>query len=284
MHNFMTALTISEALDQARSQLTGFDSARLDAEVLLCHVLGSDRSRLYAYPEVTLQSGQQSAFEKLIDQRQTGYPVAYLTGKKEFWSIELTVNQDTLIPRPDTECLLESVLDRIPLNQPGRIADLGSGSGAIAIAIASERPHCRIVATDINESTLAIARENAERLQLNQIDFIQSNWFTNVEGRFDVIVSNPPYISENDPHLLSGDIKHEPVSALIAGPDGLDAIRVICQQAKNFMNLQGWLLLEHGYDQADSVHKLLQENGFTGIFTRSDYAGHERVSGGQFKP
>lgn len=280
----MTALTISEALDQARSQLTGFDSARLDAEVLLCHVLGTDRSRLYAYPEVALRSGQQSAFEELIDQRQTGYPVAYLTGKKEFWSIELTVNQDTLIPRPDTECLLESALDRIPLNHPGRIADLGSGSGAIAIAIASERPRCRIVATDINESTLAIARENAERLQLNQIDFIQSNWFTNMEGRFDMIVSNPPYISENDPHLLSVDIKHEPASALIAGPDGLDAIRVICQQAKKFMNLQGWLLLEHGYDQAVSVHKLLQENGFTGIFTRSDYAGHERVSGGQFKP
>lgn len=218
----------------------------------------------------------------MVAQRLQGRPIAHLIGKREFSTLELSVTPDTLIPRPETELLVELALERIPPNQTCNILDLGTGTGAIALALASERPQAQIMAIDQSLSALQIAKLNAERYQLTNIQFIQSNWFTNLANTahpvFDVIVSNPPYIAEGDQHLKQGDVRFEPLTALTAGHDGLNDLRVIVQQAPDYLTKQGWLLVEHGYDQGLAVRQLFAQAGFTAIATKQDLAGHDRVT------
>jgi len=276
-----TTLTIKELLYEAENKLTNSDSARLDAEVLLCNVLDFDRSKLYSSSGSFVTAESANQYMSLIQERQSGKPFAYLTGVREFWSIEFQVNEYTLIPRPETECLVEAALELIPENPELNIADLGTGSGAIAIAIAHERPRCKIIATDICDHALAVAVKNAARLGVNNIQFIKSDWYANMEGSFDVIVSNPPYIRNDDEHLHGDGITYEPEPALCGGVDGLDAIRNIISNAGRYLNKGGWLVIEHGFDQAQAVRSLLENNGFINIKTRRDYAGVDRVTMGK---
>lgn len=276
-----TALTIRELLHEAESKLHNSDSARLDAEILLCNVLDVDRGKLRSSPENIIPLNAVNLYRSLVQERQQGKPVAYLTGTKEFWSLEFHVNEHSLIPRPETECLVEAALKLIPENAEHNIADLGTGCGAIAIAIASERPRCRITATDICEHALAVAAANASRLTVNNINFVISDWYAGLQDMFDIIVSNPPYIRDDDEHLQGDGVAHEPGSALCGGEDGLDAIRNIISNASRYLNPDGWLLIEHGYDQAQAVRSLFEKFHFTDIQTNPDYAGVERVTFGK---
>jgi len=278
----IASATVKDLLQEAEQELRLFDSARLDAEILLCNVTGFDRSRLYAYPEETIPTDKASAYKALVNERNTGQPVAYLTGTKEFWSIELHVNQHTLIPRPETECLVEAALEHIPSNESWRIADLGTGCGAIAIAIALERPKCQITATDISHDALVIAESNAKWFGLEQILFIKSDWYSEVKDSFDLIISNPPYVRANDEHLFHGDVRHEPKLALSGGCDGLQAIRQIVRAAPAYLTQGGWLFVEHGYNQREAVRSIFAGHRFSDTGTQADYAGHERVSYGRF--
>lgn len=274
--------TLSQLLSDAADKLASSDSARLDAEVLLAHALDKQRSYLYSYPEQTLSADTLKIFTALIEKRRQGTPIAYLTGQKEFWSLTLTVNETTLIPRPETELLVEQALKRIPVNESLTIADLGTGSGAIAIAIASERPDCSVIASDRQYASILLARQNAVHAKLKNIHFICSDWCNALTHQcLDLIVCNPPYIAENDPHLSAGDVRFEPHHALAAGPDGMDDIQLIIKQSVNILKPGGWLILEHGFDQQEAVQKQLQENNYTGIETCKDLAGHPRVSLGQ---
>lgn len=275
-------MKIADTLNRARQQLDSSDSTRLDAEILLCSVLKCDRTSLYAYPEREISSSDTESFNKLIALRAEGHPVAYLTKQKEFWSLLLFVNQETLIPRPETELLVETSLKFIPTNSAKEILDLGTGSGAIAIAIASERPLANITATDINDSALKIAKLNADSHQIKNILFNKANWFDIANfNTYDLIVSNPPYISNDDPHLKQGDVQFEPISALASGEDGLDDLRTIIHESFKYLNTHGWLLVEHGYNQGKEVRQLFIDNGFTSTSTIKDYSGLERVSIGQ---
>ena len=278
-----TLLSIQDALKVAVETLArSGDTAALDAEVLLARVLGKPRSHLRARPEQRLQQLQQQHFFDLIRRRAAGEPIAYLTGHREFWSLDLMVNPHTLIPRPETELLVEIALAHIPLPQEALIADLGTGSGAIALAVACERPLCRVIATDIDPEALRVARANGERLNIRNVEFREGAWFAPFsDERFDVIVSNPPYVAEHDPHLEEGDLPAEPRRALVAGPTGLEMIGAIVGEAPRFLRDQGWLLLEHGYQQAEATAALLREAGYRRIQTWRDAADHERVSGGQ---
>lgn len=261
------------------------DSPRLDAEVLLCHVLAQPRSYLYTWPERELQAHQQQTLLSLAARRQAGEPVAYLTEQREFWSLTLQVGPATLIPRPETELLVEAALMRIPADAAHEIADLGTGSGAIALAIASERPLCRITAVERCPKALAIAKQNAARLGLDNICCVAGNWYEPLTGqRFSLILSNPPYIRDDDPHLEQGDVRHEPRTALASGKDGLDDIREIISHAPDYLEPHGWLMLEHGYDQAESVCALLRDAGFTHVMSLPDLQGHGRVAIGQRGP
>ncbi len=275
------ALTIRELLHEAESNLRNSDSARLDAEILLCNVLDVDRNKLYSSPGNTIPLNEVNLYRTLVQDRQQGRPVAYLTGTKEFWSLEFQVNEHTLIPRPETECLVETALEHILENAELNIADLGTGSGAIAIAIASERPRCKITATDICERALAVAAANASRLTVNNINFVKSDWYAKLQESFDIIVSNPPYIRNDDEHLQGDGVVHEPRPALCGGEDGLDAIRSIINNATRFLNPDGWLLIEHGYDQAEAIRSMLEKFHFTHIQTSPDYSGMERVTCGK---
>jgi release factor glutamine methyltransferase len=267
------------ALQHAAAMLSASRSPRLDAEILLAHVLKVSRSRLYAWPEQLLQQGQQEAFLRLLERRAQGEPVAYLTGEKEFWSLPLLVGPATLIPREDTEVLVEQALNR--LGQTGRVFDLGTGSGAVALALAHERPGCRVLASDCSLDALKIARRNAARLGLDNLDFVACNWLDGL-GRADLIVSNPPYIAPRDPHLKQGDLRFEPLSALVAKERGLAVLRRLIHHAPAHLAPGGWLLLEHGYDQASQVKALFARHAYTEIFTQEDYHGQPRVSGGRF--
>ncbi len=275
-------MQIAKALKQAREKLSTSDSARLDTEILLCSVLKCDRTSLYTYPERELSNSDTESFNKLISLRSEGHPVAHLTKKKEFWSLSFHVNQETLIPRPETELLVETSLKYIPTNSTAEILDLGTGTGAIAIAIASERPLANITATDINEDTLKIAQMNAATHNINNIHFEHANWFeiTNIDT-YDLVVSNPPYICIDDPQLKLGDVQFEPVSALASGKYGLDDLRIIIQESCNHLNPNGWLMVEHGYNQGKVIRQLFIDNGFTSTSTIKDYSGLERVSIGQ---
>jgi release factor glutamine methyltransferase len=273
--------TLAAALREAIERLKDGDSPRLDAELLLAHALERDRSYLSSHPEVTLDGPQAARYAELTAARVRGEPIAYLIGKREFWSLELTVSHATLIPRPETELLVEQVLAQIPIATDWDILDLGTGSGAIALALAKERPRCRIVATDLSAESLAVAESNAARLGLTKLEFTQGDWFGPMAARrFHMIVSNPPYIALSDPHLAQGDLRFEPKQALVSGDDGLDDIRRIVAGAPAHLQGNGTLMLEHGYQQASQVRGLLQAAGFGRVHSALDLAGHERVSMG----
>jgi release factor glutamine methyltransferase len=274
-------ITIRSALGEARRLLSGHETPRLEAEVLLARALDKPRSHLHAWPERIVGTAAWHRFRELMRRRAAGEPVAYLTGRREFWSLELAVTPDTLIPRPETELLVELALEGLPEQEVCHVADLGTGSGAIALAIASERPACGVVATDQSPAALDIARANAVRLGLCNIGFLQGDWCQPLgEQSFDLIVSNPPYIADGDPHLREGDLRFEPASALTAGADGLDAIRIIASQALERLKPGGRLLVEHGYDQGTEVAALLQAQGYEDIALYRDGAGCSRVCAG----
>ncbi|MBC6943316.1 MAG: peptide chain release factor N(5)-glutamine methyltransferase [Xanthomonadales bacterium] len=268
------------ALLAAASLRLDGDAARSEVELLLAHALGTSRSWLYAWPEHVPTPAQQARFAELVEARVRGEPVAYLLGEREFWSLRLVVTPAVLIPRADTEVLVEQALARLPAATALQVADLGTGSGAVALAIASERAQARVLATDASPAALALARRNAHDLRLANVEFAQGDWCAALGSRqFDLIASNPPYIAEGDPHLLQGDLRFEPRAALGSGPDGLDAIRAIVAQAPRHLLADGWLLLEHGFDQATAVRALLADAGYREIGSARDHAGHERVSG-----
>lgn len=277
--------TIQEALDKAssqiRSQAVG-DTPRLDAELLLAHCLGQTRTYLFTWPEKALDNRQLSCFEEKLQQRLQGHPIAHLTGEREFWGLALKVTNDTLIPRPDTEILIETALSILPDQSPCDILDLGTGTGAIALALKSERPQCRVMAVDLSLPALKVAQENARNLKLD-IEFKQSSWFENIDSseRFDLIVSNPPYIEDEDEHLSQGDVRFEPITALTAGHDGLNDLKIIIQQACSFLKPQGWTLVEHGYNQAGAVQQLFLQYGYRNIATIKDYGDNPRMTLGQ---
>ena len=270
--------TIESSLSDAANALSAAsESPRLDAEILLAWILDAARSYLFAHPEEALPHRQASTFSDAIKRREKGEPVAYITGSKEFWSMQLNVSRDTLVPRPETETLVEQALQRIAQDHACHVLDLGTGSGAIAIAIASERPNAAIVATDSSNAALTIARQNASLHKLRNITFIEGDWTEPVaEEIFDVVISNPPYVNEDDPGLDS--LRYEPQAALTAGSDGLDAIRTIARDAKSVVKTNGWLVFEHGIEQQDAVADVLHQNGWTDIECIKDLAGHPRVT------
>ena len=273
--------SIRELLAQAVNRLPG-GSARLDAEVLLAACLGKPRSHLHAWPERSVDDGLRAQFEDWVRQRSNGVPVAHLTGVREFWSLPLTVTPDTLIPRPETETLVELALDRMDRNAPCRVADLGTGSGAIALAVASECPRCEVVATDRSPQALAVAQSNAERLGMRNVQFLEGHWCEALpEQAFDAILSNPPYIDADDPHLAAGDVRFEPRSALVAGRDGMDELVQIAACAFAHLHPGGWLLLEHGYQQGERTVRLLLEHGYESVSDHADASGLSRVTLGR---
>ncbi len=275
--------TIEDALKVAAVRLADSESARLDAELLLCAVLQRSRSYLFTWPEQALSEAQQSAFEALLARRAAGEPVAHILGERGFWTLQLRVTADTLIPRPETELLVEAALARLP-TEGGRVADLGTGSGAIALAIAAECPACEVVAVERSEAALAIAEENVRRHGLVNVHFRLGSWYQPLVGeRFALILSNPPYIRANDPHLQQGDVRFEPMTALASGADGLDDIRHIIAGAGAHLEQGGWLLLEHGYDQGAEVAALLQQAGFVAVEVLTDLQGHQRVALGKWE-
>lgn len=256
---------------------------RAEAEMLLAHVLERPRSWLIAHADDALDATQLAAYARTVERRASGEPVAYITGRRGFWSLDLEVTPATLIPRPETELLVELALDRLPRDAASRLADLGTGSGAIALAIAHERRYARIVATDVSVDALAVAQRNAQRLNLDHVSFVKGHWFIPLTGQcFDVVVSNPPYIESADPHLTEGDLRFEPPGALAAGEDGLEDIRRIVHDARHHLFPTGWLLMEHGWNQGEAVRMLLRNAGFVDIFTARDIEQRERVSAGSW--
>ena len=257
-------------------------SPRLDAELLLARASGLDRAGLIKHGDECLSCEQVEIFAALLTARAAGTPIAYLLGQREFWSLAFVVTDCTLIPRPETELLVEAALGLIERNAIHRLADLGTGAGTIALAIAHEHKHLDITATDLSEPALAIARANAARFGLDRIRFLPGDWFVPLAGqKFDLIVSNPPYVAEGDPHLEEGDVRFEPRAALTAGRDGLDAIRRIVADAPAHLHQEGWLLLEHGHDQGAAVRALLADHGFEAVSTRVDLAGLDRMTLGR---
>ncbi|MCO5787418.1 peptide chain release factor N(5)-glutamine methyltransferase [Pseudomonas sp. G11-1] len=266
----------------AEAEVPGSDSPGLDAELLLAHVLGKSRSYLFTWPQKEVSEPEIERFFTLLARRQRGEPVAYLLGEQGFWTLDLQVSPDTLIPRPDTERLVEVALELGP-PQPAQVLDLGTGTGAIALALASERPHWQLTGCDRMPGAVVLAEQNRARLGLGNVRFLQSDWFAALgRDRYDLIVSNPPYIAADDPHLTEGDVRFEPASALVSGADGLDDIRQIIVSAPAYLNDAGWLLLEHGWQQAEAVRSLLEERGFHVVQSWQDLGGHQRVSGGQW--
>jgi release factor glutamine methyltransferase len=278
-----TTLQTILSQDQTKLESTlGLDSssARIEVQCLLQHILNVTRAYLFAHPERILSNAEAELYRALLQRRLTGEPVAYILGEREFFGLNFSVTPATLIPRPDTELLVELVLERS--GSAFRILDMGTGSGAIALTIAHQRPSSKVWACDASTAALAVAQENAQRLNINNVNFIESDWFSAfAEQLFDLIVSNPPYIAAADYHLSQGDVRFEPLTALASGADGLDDIRRIIAQASTYLNNNGWLLLEHGYDQAERVRELLQESGFAEVFSAKDLSGIERCSGGQ---
>lgn len=278
----MPAPTLADALHSATAQLATHDSARLDAELLLAQVLGKSRSYLRAWPENRLSETQAQQFSALIERRAAGEPMAHILGRREFWSLDLEVTPDTLIPRPETELLVELALARIPADADWDIADLGTGTGAIALAVAHERPRCRITASDASVDALSVAGRNARTLGLDNVRFRHGAWYQPfAEQCFDVILSNPPYIRADDPHLQKGDARFDPRAALVAGQDGLDDLRQVIAGAPELLHPGGWLLVEHGYDQGAAVAALFAQAGFAAIETVRDLDGQPRVTLGR---
>ncbi len=277
-------LTIGSLLDEgvrALSPQADVEEARREVQVLLGHSLGVSRAWLTAHHDDPADAGNARMFRMLLKQRTVGQPVAYLTGKREFYGREFSVTPDVLIPRPDTETLVEAVLGKMPPKSLPEVLDLGTGSGCIAVTLSLERPAARVTAVEISPSALRVARKNAEALGA-RIEFLQGAWFTPMCGRrFDLIASNPPYIRAADAHLQRGDLRFEPSMALTAGEDGLDEIRHIVSEASDYLNPGGWLLFEHGYDQAEACRDLLRGAGFGKLVSLADLAGIPRVAGGR---
>lgn len=269
-------LTCDALLKQAAADIGG-DSPRLDAELLLTFVTGLSRTSFITWPEREVTPVQAERFHALVAERVMGQPVAYLLGEQEFWSLPLKVSPSTLIPRPDTECLVETALS---LSLPGnaRVLDLGTGTGAIALALASERPHWQITASDRILEAVELARANSQSLNL-PVTVIQSDWFADLPaGQFDLLICNPPYIPASDRHLAEGDVRFEPVSALVAGDDGLTDIRLLIAQSPSWLSDNGWLMLEHGYEQGEAVRDLFASRGWQDIETRKDYGDNDRLT------
>ncbi|WP_394252591.1 peptide chain release factor N(5)-glutamine methyltransferase [Vibrio profundi] len=285
--------TVEGALKSAIVQLQegGNPSPSIDAAVLLCHALDKPRSYLLTWPEKELTSEQQSAFNALLERRLTGEPVAYIVGEREFWSLSLKVSPSTLIPRPDTEKLVEVALDKT-FGQQGDILDLGTGTGAIALALASEMPNRKVMGIDLRPEAKLLAEENAQRLNISNASFMHGSWFEPLKKgglssdgiKFALIVSNPPYIEQNDPHLTQGDVRFEPITALVAEEKGLADIKHISTHAIEFLEKGGWLAFEHGYDQGLAVRNILQALGYDNVATEKDYGGNDRVTFGQYLP
>ena len=273
--------SVADLLQQAALQLPG-DEARHEAGLLLMHALGKDRAWLFAHDRDEIEGEGVDRFHDLVTQRAAGRPLAYLTGRRGFWTLDLQVSGDTLIPRPETELLVEQALARLPDGQPLRVADLGTGTGAIALAIASERPAASVIATDLLGPTLAMAVRNARDHAIENVWFRRGSWYTALgRERFDMIVSNPPYIAAADLHLEQGDLRFEPPAALSSGADGLDAIREIVAGAPGHLVPGGWLLLEHGWDQGPAIRALLEQRGFVEVATVQDLEQRDRVTLGR---
>ena len=269
--------TVRALLESARGRV---DPA--DAELLLAHALGRPRGWLYAHADAAAAADDAARFEALLERRGHGEPVAYLCGRRGFWTLDLMVTPDTLVPRPETELLVELALRRLPVRGPVRIADLGTGSGAIALALAAERPDATVVATDASPAALAVAAANARAAGLGRVGFHAGDWFAALPGqRFDLVASNPPYIADGDPHLREGDLRFEPPAALSSGEDGLDAIRAIVAGAPAHLSPGGWLLLEHGWTQGAAVRALLQAAGLVEVSTHRDLEERDRVTLGR---
>lgn len=273
-------LQVEDAARLAAALALDAASARLEVQYLLQHVLEKPRAWLLGHPEAILEPGLHGAYTSMLQRRLQGEPLAYILGEREFYGLKLKVTPATLIPRPETELLVELALQRMPEGQPLRVLDLGTGSGAIALSIAHHRPQSAVAAVDASAAALAVARENAVRLGVRNVNFLHGEWYAPLGAqRFDLIVSNPPYVAQNDPHLKQGDLRFEPASALASGPDGLNDIRCIVQGAAAHLEPGGWLLLEHGYDQAAAVRALLCGAGLAEEFSACDLAGIERASG-----
>lgn len=273
-------LDLRSALAAATQRL----GQRADAEVLLLHILQKPRSWLFTHADDALAMDVQTAYEALLGRREAGEPVAYITGSRGFWTLELEVTPATLIPRPETELLVELALRRLPSDFHGRVADLGTGSGAVALAIARERPHAQVVATDASITALDVARRNAQRHAIQNVSFVHGDWLAPLAGQhFKLIVSNPPYIEAADPHLARGDLRFEPASALASGSDGLDDIRRIIDGARSQLDPGGWMMFEHGWHQGDAVRALLLAAGYAKVFTAQDLEQRDRVSGGRYE-
>lgn len=266
----------------AALDVAGVPDAATEAAILVGQALGKPRTWLYAWPEAGVNEAGLAAVEALVARRSAGEPVAQILGRREFWSLTLEVTPSTLIPRPETELAVERTLALVPEDRHAHIADMGTGSGAIAAAIACERPHWRILATDIDPEALEVARRNFRVHRLNNVETRHGEWTRALdEERFDLIVSNPPYIADSDPHLETGDLRFEPRGALASGPDGLDALKRIVSAAPAHLVDGGWLILEHGFDQGAAVRDLLVARGFDQVKTHRDLAGHERVTEGR---
>jgi len=277
------AATIQQTTHNTKIRLTGVaDNATLESEILLAHTLNKSRTYLRTYPQQLINAQTITQLDTLVERRINGEPIAYITGQREFWSLNLIINKNTLIPRPETETLVELALDKIAPRVSHHIADLGTGSGAIALALASERPNCHFIATDVSEQALHVAEKNAANHALKNIEFRCGNWFEPIANElFDLIVSNPPYIENNDPHLQQGDLRFEPESALQSGKDGLNAIRLLVEQSKKHLLNKGWLIIEHGYQQRDAIIALLNQYNYSNISCYNDIQNLPRVILGQ---
>lgn len=274
--------TLGEAQAFGRAELAGTDSPEIDVQILLCFVLECSPVRLMTATEAMLTEAQWQTFSQLIERRKQGEPVAHLTGSRGFWSLDLAVDASTLIPRPDTELLVSLALAKL---KPGMsVADLGTGTGAIALSLAAERPDIHVIATDLQADALTLAERNRQRHELENVSLIRMAWLGGFQSQvFDLIVSNPPYIEVSDPHLSQGDVRFEPLSALVSGEDGLDDIRQIVSQARRCLKPDGWLLVEHGYDQSQRVQALFVEAGFEQVSAHQDFGGQDRAVMGQLR-
>lgn len=273
-------------LDRAAQELAPVSNTPLlDAEVLLAHCLDKPRSFLRAWPEHRPTKHQFHIFLELVAQRRKGQPIAYLVGKREFWSREFEVTPAVLIPRPDSELLIELALARLPVNSQAKIVDLGTGSGILAITLAAERRLTDVMAADLSEAALQVAKHNADRLGVANVRFVHSNWFDGFkDNAFELIVSNPPYIAANDPHLRQGDLRFEPSSALVSDNQGLADIERIASEARRRLKIDGQILVEHGYNQAQPVHSIFNRLGFRHIQDHRDLAGNPRVTTAIWNP
>lgn len=279
--------TIREALADGVKKLSATsDTPHIDTEILLMLALGKSRVYLFTYPDHVLSEGELQAYLALLEQRAAGWPIAYLTKKRDFWNLRLKVSPATLIPRPETELLVERALTHLLSAPNASILELGTGSGAIALALASERPDLIITAVDISAGALQVANENATVLELTSVNFSLSNWFSNLDSddHFHLILSNPPYLAPNDPHLLEGDLRFEPQSALVSEADGLADIQHIVETALNYLLPLGWLCVEHGHTQSTLVQEMFKKAGYRCVQTHLDIQGHGRVTEGQAKP